>query len=145
VVSTEANCITVQVTQLNRTTNLIAHLDNNSCGYNYTFEINTLETPNFDISYNGPICNGDVVTFNILPLPSHQNLRSIEWEVEYGGLSIMSSNEKFAVVEATFGSGPARICSTVVNECGNKKTYCINVTIQTASDCTGDGDIPNPK
>lgn len=139
------NCITVSLNSFGGSAPLRVSINENGCIYEYELNINTHSIPNFDIIYNAPICFGDVVRFSILPIPSHQNLRAIEWEVEYGGLNIMSSNDKFAVVEATFGTGPARICATVMNECGNEKEYCINVVIQRESDCTGDGEIPNPK
>jgi len=143
-ISTDGNCITVQVNNLNTVTNLIAHLDNNSCGFKYTFEINTFEIPNFDISWNDPVCLGDVVTFTISPI-TPQNLSVIQWNIVGGKLNIMSSNSNFAVVEA-LSSGTTTICATVINDCGNTHEYCRIVTIRSDRDCGGgDGELPNPK
>ncbi len=143
-VSRDGNCITVSLDAFNGYDPITVSINENGCIYEYELFVNTHEFPNFDIEYNGPICLGDVVRFSILPLPSHQNLRVTDWVVQHGGLNIMSSNEKFAVVEA-LNSGPARICATAVNECGREKTYCVNVIVKRESDCTPDGELPNPK
>ncbi|MDF1697092.1 MAG: M57 family metalloprotease, partial [Saprospiraceae bacterium] len=98
----------------------------------------------FDITFNGPICFGDIVTFTILPNAGSDDLRVISWEVLSGGLDIMSTYDNSAIAEA-FAPGRARICATVQDPCGNTKTRCTRVLIKSESQCGGDGDIPNPK
>ncbi len=144
-VGTDENCVTVSLESFGgfdpiRVT--VANAD--CCEFEYEMDINTFEDPNFDLKWNGPVCLGDVVRFSLLEIPEGQNLQVTDWEVISGGLNIMASNSRFAVVEA-LSPGTSTICATARNECGNEKRFCRNVTIQSEAQCGGDGDIPNPK
>ena len=123
--------------------NISVDVTQGGCEYSVSRFIET-GRPNFDITYNAPVCRGDVVTFRINQLPNGQNLSSISWNVGYGGLNIMSQSYNFAVAEA-LDSGNSQICATATNSCGIQHTYCRIVAIDQHSDCTGDGDIPNPE
>ena len=103
-----------------------------------------LEDPIFDITYNGPVCIGDMVTFNVTPTPGGQNLSVISWDISDGAIFIMTPSETNGLIEAQ-SAGTIQVCVRVLNSCGNSSTQCTTVEVQSNQDCQNEGGTPNPK
>ena len=138
------NCITLECLSLNGNEPLVGVVKSGGCLYDIEFNINTIEIPQFDLTYNGPVCVGDIFKVTVLPTPEYQNLSAVDWTF-MGPINKLNENTKFARFEA-LDPGFGQVCATVVNECGGEHTLCIPIVVQSGGDCGGDDGGPkNPK
>ena len=98
--------------------------------------------PNFGFTYDGPTCLNEIEIFGIEDLLFSQDLTVVEWFVN-DRLSIINSGSQFLEVKA-IAAGPARVCATVVNQCGIETTDCFFFNISSLTDCEGGGNDDGP-